>query len=258
MKISLAILTLNEIEGTRALFGKIPWGAVDEAVVVDGNSIDGTSNFFTENGVRVVYQTAPGLGEAMFTARRAVTGDAIIFFHPDGNEDPADIPRFRAYLERGCDLVVASRMLPGGFNEEDEKLVRKRKWANLGFALVANLLWRREGAYVTDMMNGFRAVTRDAFDRMCLDARGCTIDYQMIIRAFKARMRIAEFPTREGRRVSGETKFKSVPTGLRMIGLLRDELLRGRRVFAPAAPEALPARGEVKLEQTPADAGAAD
>lgn len=240
MKISLAILTLNEIEGSQALFNKIPWNAVEEAVVIDGNSTDGTGDFFTDNGVRVVYQLAPGLGEAMFTARRAVTGDAIIFFHPDGNEDPVDIPRFRAYLEDGYDLVVASRMILGGFNEEDEKIIRKRKWANLGLALIANILWKRKGAYITDMVNGFRAITCKAFDRMNLDARGCTIDYQMIIHAMKAQMRISEFPTREGKRIAGETKFKSVPTGLHMLGLICDELLKGKSILDVVEQKRLP------------------
>lgn len=234
MKISLALITLNEIEGTRAMFDKIPWEAVDEAIVVDGNSVDGTAEYFMSRKVRVVRQPAPGLGEAMLTARASVTGDALIFFHPDGNEDPADIPKFRPLLEQGFDFVIASRMIPGGYNEEDKKWLRPRKSANLGFALIANTLWRREGPYVTDMMNGFRAVTCEAFDRMRLDARGCAIDYQMCIRALKAGMKVHEFATREGERIAGVTSFKSIPTGLKMLKLLRSELRVGRRSFQTA------------------------
>jgi len=39
----------------------------------------------------------------------------------------------------------------------------------------------------------------DAFDRLNLDQTDCTIDYQMVIRALKARLRITEFPTKEGK-----------------------------------------------------------
>lgn len=228
MKISLVITALNEIEGSRMLFDKIPWSAVEEAVVVDGNSRDGTDVFYESRGIRVVHQHAPGLGESVLTARRAVTGDAMIFFHPDGNCDPDDVPKFRTFLEQGYDLVLASRMLPGALNEEDDQIVRLRKWANMGFALIANVCWRRTGPYVHDMMNGFRAMTCDAFDRMNLDVRGCAIDYQAVIRALKASMRIYQFPTREGKRISGETKFKSIPSGLSNLKVAWDELSLGK------------------------------
>ena len=42
MKSSLIILTLNEIEGVRTLYDRIPFDAVNECFVVDGGSIDGT------------------------------------------------------------------------------------------------------------------------------------------------------------------------------------------------------------------------
>jgi glycosyltransferase involved in cell wall biosynthesis len=233
MRVSLAILTLNEVEGSRVMFDRIPWDAVDEAIVVDGHSKDGTAEFFEDRGVRVVFQERRGLGEAMLTARQAITGDAIIFFHPDGNENPADISRFRPLLEDGYDFIIASRMIPGGYNEEDAKLIRIRKWANLGFAGIANVCWRRRGPYITDMMNGFRAITCTAWDRLQLDSRGCTIDYEMvIIRSFKARLNICEFPTREGDRIDGETRFRSISTGMSMLGLLRRELFNGAKVVA--------------------------
>ena len=231
MKISLAILVMNEINAVRVMFDRIPWKAVDEVAVVDGNSKDGTPEFFREKGLRVVTQKAPGMGEAMLTARAAVTGDAILFYHPDGNEDPDEIPKFRRYLEQGYDFVIPSRMLRESFNEEDGKFFRPRKWANLFFAFIANCVWRRGGTYASDVTQGFRAVTCQAFDAMCLNERGATLDYQMVIRALKKRMKIYEFPTREGECIGGETKFKAIPTGLRMLQVFFYELFIGQRVF---------------------------
>lgn len=231
MKISLAIIVMNEMEAVRELFPRIPLEVVDETVVVDGNSTDGTAEFFRQRGLRVVTQKVRGLGAAMLTAREAVSGEAMIFFHPDGNEDPAEITKFRRFLEEGFDLVIPSRMLGESFNEEDDQVFRPRKWANLGLALIANVLWRREGPFVTDMTQGFRAITCEAFDRMKLDELGCAMDYQMIIRALKGRMKTFEFPTREGRRISGEIKMKSFPTGIRNLKIAWNEILRGQRVF---------------------------
>lgn len=229
MKITLVILTLNEIDGLGALYDAIPFEAVNEAFAVDGGSTDGTREFYAERGVRVVDQTSRGRGEAFRHAYKEATGDAMIFFSPDGNEDPADIPRFRAYLEKGADVVIASRMMRGSHNEEDDETFRWRKWANQTFTLAANLIWNRGPRYVTDTINGYRAITKDAFRRLWPDSVGYSIEYQSSIRAMKLGLRIAEFPTHEGQRVGGESYATSWPTGMAMMETVARELWIGRR-----------------------------
>jgi glycosyltransferase involved in cell wall biosynthesis len=224
MKLSLVFLTLNEITGVSAIFPQIPLDAVDEVVAVDGGSKDGTREYFRDHGVRVLDQVSKGRGEAFRIAMEEVTGDAVIFFSPDGNEDPADIPKFRALLDQGYDIVIASRMMRGAWNEEDGQFLKLRKWANNGFNLLANLAFRRKGPYVTDSINGFRAITKEAFSKLSLDGAGYTIEYQMTIRAFKQRMRIVEFPTHESARIGGESQAKSLPTGMRFLKLFFGEL----------------------------------
>ena len=222
-------MTKNERAGAEAIFGRIPLQSVDQTIVVDAGSTDGTIEFFREQGIPVVVQKRPGLGAAVLEARGAVDGGAMIFFHPDGNEDPADIPKFAQHLRAGYDFVVASRMIPGAWNEEDGHFLKPRKWTNLAFAWIARTLWPSPAGSVTDVVNGFRAITCQAFDRLRLDRLDCTIDYQMVIRAHKEKMRIGEFPTREGHRIAGETNFRSVPTGLAEVRMLAWEIFLGRR-----------------------------
>ena len=57
---TLVILTLNEIEGVTHIFPKLPLHLVDEVLVVDGGSTDGTIAFFEARGVQVIRQTAAG------------------------------------------------------------------------------------------------------------------------------------------------------------------------------------------------------
>jgi hypothetical protein len=156
----------------------------------------------------------------------AISADAYIFFSPDGNEDPADLPKFRGYLESGSDLVIASRMMIGARNEEDDQILRLRKWANKLFNLMANLAFRRTGPYTSDSINGYRAITRAAAKRLNLDADDYTIEYQMTMRAMKGKMRISEFATIERNRVAGETQASSIPTGLRFFCAYLRELTR--------------------------------
>lgn len=229
IKISLCLLTRNERQCLEVMFPKIPRPSAaagfDHLVAIDGGSTDGTLGFYRDRGVPVIGQSRRGRGAAFQLAFQELRGsfDAFIFFSPDGNEDPGDIPKFRPLLEAGADVVIASRMMAGARNEEDVHLLKPRKWANNGFNLMANLLFRRQGPFITDSINGFRAITRAAADQLQLDALDYTIEYQMTIRALKHRMRIVEFPTREGERVAGDTGAPSLPTGARFIRRLWTE-----------------------------------
>lgn len=227
---TLVILTLNEIKGVKALFDLIPFDQVDEYFVVDGGSTDGTVAFFEERAVRVILQEikSKGRGEAFRIAERHANGDQLVFFSPDGNEDPRDIPKLLALLDEGYDMAVASRFLAGSTNEEDNLHLPWRAWANRAFTLTANILWNKKGRYITDTINGYRAITKDAFRKLNTDADGFVIEYQMSIRAMKLNFKIGEIPTIEENRIGGESTAKSLPTGLLFLRYLLREIKVGK------------------------------
>ena len=165
----------------------------------------------------------------MIDAREHLATNAMIFFHPDGNEDPSDLERMAALLRQGTQFVVASRMIRGSVNEDDDKLLKWRKWANRRLAILANTFFAHGGNKTTDVTNGFRGITAVAWDRLNLSSRDLTMDYQMVIRALKTGIPITEFPTHEGQRIDGATNFASLPTGIAELKLLWRELRMGRR-----------------------------
>lgn len=226
-KTALVMLTFNEIDGVRALLpflkDKQALG-VSEVMAVDGGSTDGTLEEYAKYGIPVHQQTSRGRGEAMRLATQNEQFDYLIFFSPDGNENWQDIIRFQSYFAQGYDLVIASRMMKGARNEEDDHLFKWRKWANNIFNFFANFFFREEGPYITDSINGFRGMRRNLINELRLDAIGYTIEYQMTIRSFKRKLKIAEFATYEGNRIGGETKAPSIPTGLKFLQLLWREL----------------------------------
>lgn len=221
MHITLCILTRNERPCVEIVFPQLPKpgpeSGFDAVVVIDGGSTDGTKEYFEERGIPVLGQSRRGRGHAFQIAFDEVESDAYIFFSPDGNEDPKDLPKFRPLLEQGFDLVIASRMMAGAKNEEDDQFLKLRKWANNAFNIGANVSFRRKGTFVTDSINGYRAITRKAARTLALDAPDYTIEYQMTMRAFKHKLPIAEFPTIEYPRVAGDTQAQSIPTGIRFI-----------------------------------------
>lgn len=223
---TLVILTLNEIEGITALYDKIPFHEVSECFVVDGGSTDGTVEFFQKKGVRVVSQQSRGRGEAFRIAEGESNTDCMIFFSPDGNEDPSDIPKLIKLLDEEYDMSIASRFLPLSRNEEDGLLFPWRAWANRVFTFVANKIWNKN-SYITDTINGFRAVTKETFRRLKVDAPGFAIEYQSSIRAMKLGLKIAEIPTIEGERIGGKSTAKSIPTGLLFLRFLLREIRLG-------------------------------
>ena len=226
MKKTLVILTFNEIAGLRAVWDRIPPGAADEVLAIDPGSTDGTLDFFREKGVRVIIQEKRGRGEAFRIAAREAVGEALCFFSPDGNEDPADIPRLFARIEEGNDLAIASRFLPGSRNDEAEAWIPARAIANRTFTILAGLCF---GGRITDTINGFRAIRRDRFFELAPDAEGFAIEFQISIRAMKKKLRIVEIPTIEGDRIGGKSTAYSVPTGLKVLKVFLRELWIGRR-----------------------------
>jgi hypothetical protein len=230
MNILLCMLVRNEEDCLRAVLPTLPQPGPDAGfsriVAIDGRSSDGSVPLMRAAGIEVVQQARPGRGAACIEAMERFAADAYLFFSPDGNEDIADLPKFKRHLEEGADLVIASRMMAGGVNEEDEHLLRLRKMANLSFNMMANVAFRRRGPFITDSINGFRAIRRTLAESLKLDAPDYTIEYQMTIRALRAGAAIVEFPTCERARIAGKTGAPSFPTGVRFLRRFLAELSR--------------------------------
>ncbi len=183
---------------------------------------------FLSWGALVVGLAGGGRGRAFQLALEASQSDVLCFYSPDGNEDPADIPKLFAKLEEGgYDLVVASRMSAGARNEEDVHWWRPRKWVNLAFTFLANVLWNR-GPYLTDTINGFRVIRADSMRRLGLKVDGFVIEYLMSMRAMKLGMRVGEIATIESPRLGGSSTAHSWPTGWEFLRRLAVEAAAGR------------------------------
>jgi glycosyltransferase involved in cell wall biosynthesis len=218
-KSALFIAARNEIEGITTLYDKIPINAFDEVYALDGDSTDGTIEFFKERNIKVILNVKKG--EIVNKAIMLTDCENLVFFAPDGNENPDDIIIIRDKLKEGYDMVIASRFMEGSRNEEDEKLFPLRLWANRVFTFLVKLIWR---GTLTDTINGFRGVKRSKALQMKLEPTGFDIEFQMTIRGLKMGHKILDIPTYEGNRIGGKSAAYSLPTGILMLKRLFKEL----------------------------------
>jgi len=226
VKISLCLLVWNEIEGCKHDAPKIPREAFDEIYAVDGGSTDGTVGYLEAQGIPAYRQPKKGLNAAYVHAVERSTCDAIVVFFPKGTNPTASLLKFRPLFEAGYDLVIASRNISGGKNEEDGRLLKPRKWSIVALAVLAGLVWRREGFFVRDVLHGFKGFTVSAFKKMAPLDYGMSIDIEMVIRAYRLRLKRVEFPTIEEPRFYGQTHFRFLSTGVNLAKYLWHELNR--------------------------------
>lgn len=224
---AIVLLTLNEVQGLTALWDRIPRDRFRELVAVDGGSKDGTREFLAARGVPILDQSIPGRGVAFRVAAEACHAERLIFYSPDGNEDPDDIERLDDLLLAGARLAIASRFAKGAVNEEDVSPFRPRSWANQGLTALANLLFN-EGPWVTDTINGFRALRRADLLALDTSVKRFPIEYQISIRSMARRWPIAELATNEGQRIGGASKALSWPVGKDHLKVLLSELHNAR------------------------------
>ena len=242
---TLLLPTLNEIEAVRVIVPQIRRDWVDEIIVVDGGSTDGTVEYMQDAGLRVYSQTIRGYGEGLLEAMHLAKGDVIIEFNPDGNSIPDDIPRIIAKVNEGYDLVIGSRYRDGAKSDDDDWLTATGNWM---FTRIVNLLF---GTHYTDALVGFRAYRREHAMRLALDAPGLTWPCQTSTRFARAGMRVTEIPAHEPARIGGKRKMMPFRTGWQITMLI----LRDFLTFHPKRHEAKADAGGTALTAATATIG---
>ncbi|MCK4662445.1 MAG: glycosyltransferase [Bacteroidales bacterium] len=226
MKIGLCLLTLNEFDGCKHDIPKIKFNKFDEIFAVDGGSNDGTVEYLEQNNIKVYKQEKAGYNQAYIESFKHCHTDALIFFHPKGSINPEEALKFRKYFENGYELIIASRMLNKSVNEEDKKIIKYRKWFVLGLSRIASILWRKKVKRIKDVLHGFRGITKNAFYKIDPLPCGLSLDIEMVIRGYKKNIKMIEFPVEENNRVAGDTHFKAIPTGKKLLKYMWFELFR--------------------------------
>lgn len=231
-RVSVIIPTLNEAENLKTLLPHIPrW--IDELVIVDGRSTDGTVDVVRElrPDAVIVLEPRKGKGVALRSGFEAATGEIVVMMDADGSMNPAEIGLLVRHLRAGADFVKGSRFLQGAGSDDISWL---RRLGNLGFTVLVRMLF---GGRYSDLCYGFAAFWKSAVRELELDGDGFEIETQMNIRALKAGLRVVEVPSFEFDRRHGESNLRTFPDGWRVLSTIARETLR-----RPRAPRRLTGR----------------
>jgi glycosyltransferase involved in cell wall biosynthesis len=129
-----------------------------------------------------------GKGAAMKTGAEAafiLGAEAVIFMDGDGQHKVADVDNFVKELNSGkCDIVYGSRNLSHGV-----PLIRYL--GNKAVSVIISLLF---GVYISDILCGFRAITKNAYDKILWESRGYAVESEMVVKAAKAGLKHCEVP----------------------------------------------------------------
>lgn len=225
--VSLIIPTLNEAANLPLILPHIPMDVVDEVILVDGQSTDGTVAISRRlmPSIKIVLEKTPGKGAALAAGYKASSGDIIVVMDADGSNDPREIPRFIQALREGSDFVKGSRFASGGGTTD---MPRIRRYGNACFVHLVNLLFN--GTF-TDLCYGYHAFWRYCLEPLNLkDVNGFEIDTALYIRAMRMSLKIREVPSFEGSRFFGVGKLRTIPDGLRVLYTIFNEFVDSLRL----------------------------
>jgi glycosyltransferase involved in cell wall biosynthesis len=190
---------LNAAKTLELTVSSIPRDVVDEVLLVDDRSTDQTLEIARGLDVKVIWHPHNvgygGNQKTCYLEALQQEADIVVMLHPDGQYEPALIPKLIEPILAGeADMVLGSRMMVPGAAKEAGMPLYKRI-ANRFLTMIENRVLRTR---LTDLHTGYRAYSRELlltvpFLRNSLDF---SFDSELLMQASYFGFRIREVPAR--------------------------------------------------------------
>jgi glycosyltransferase involved in cell wall biosynthesis len=198
-KVIVVMPARNAARTLEQTYAAIPHEWVDEIILVDDKSTDGTIEVARGLPLHVIWHPHNvgygGNQKTCYLEALQREADAVVMLHPDGQYEPSLIPRLVAPVLRGeADLVLGSRLAEPGAARAGGMPLHKYV-ANRGLTAIEN---RVLGTRLSELHTGYRAYSRRVllevpFLRNALDF---SFDSELLMQASHFGFRIAEVPAR--------------------------------------------------------------
>lgn len=203
----------------------LPMDVVDEVILVDDASTDGTADIARRLGIKtIVHPKNMGYGGNQKTCYRAALdagADVIVMVHPDYQYEPRLVSAMAGMIVSGVyDVVLGSRIIGGGALRGGMPLWKYV--ANRGLTFIENLLL---GAKLSEYHTGYRAYHRRVLETLPLELNSddFVFDNEFLAQVIVGGYRVGEVscPTRYFPEASSINLYRSIQYGL---GVLRVSL----------------------------------
>ena len=187
----------NAVTTLEKTVADIPAGCVDEIILVDDCSLDGTVALAEKLGLRVItHEANQGYGanqKTCYTAALEAGADVVLMIHPDYQYDARLVPFLTGFLKAGiCDVLLGSRIRTR--REALEKGMPAYKYfANRFMTIVENLIL---GQNLSEFHSGYRAYNRKVLETVPFlnNSDDFAFDSEFLIQSVYFTFRLADVP----------------------------------------------------------------
>jgi glycosyltransferase involved in cell wall biosynthesis len=207
VRVSVIIPTRNEAQAIGRVLADLPRNLVNEVIVVDNCSSDGTPEIAARMGARVISETRRGYGQACLTGVAAAdTPDVVVFLDGDYSDRPAELPLLLAPIAEGrADVTIGSRLA-------GPRAAGALPWhALFGNWLAASLITNLFGLRISDL-GPFRAARAEALRNIALEETTYGWAVELIVKGAIRGLRVIEVPVSYHPRI-GKSKISGTLRG---------------------------------------------
>lgn len=208
-QVCVLIPTLNESPTIGPLIREFGELGFTHVLVIDGNSTDETQNIARLEGARVEVQSKKGKGNALVEAFFIIEEPYILMIDGDGTYSPQDAEKMLAPLSLGYDQVIGNRL-----TEQNRDAFST---LNLFGNYILNRLFKvAHSTYLSDILSGYRAFTREAIQQMHLKEVGFGIETEISAEAVRNGQKISIVPINYKKRPGTPTKLNPLHDGFKI------------------------------------------
>lgn len=223
-KVSVVIPCYNEADSILSVIRDFA-PHVDEVVVMDNESADGSAEIARRAGAVVHSQPLLGYGDALKKGMDAATGEIIVLVEADGTFRAKDLGKFLEFL-KDSDMTIGTRTTREMI-EQGANMVGLLRWGNVVVGKLVEILWWEREPRFTDVGCTYRALWKEAYEKIRpqLTRTDAAFSPEMMIEMLRVNGRVLEIPVSYYGRQGGESKHSgslrhSIRTGLIMLNLI--------------------------------------
>ena len=182
----------------------------DDIILVDGHSNDGTKELCEKYDIKFLLDNKIGKGDATKIGIKEAKNEIVLFVDGDGSHDLEDMDNLYKEIKiKNFDLSLGSRMSGGSLD-----IISNTSFVGfirfVGNNFLVYLFNKVFNTTLTEVLYSFRCVRKKKFLEANITANKFDVELDMLIKFKLKKFKITEIPSREYKRIYGESKLNTL------------------------------------------------